>query len=286
MEGKKNKFRKQILALILALAVIFPLSLTGVGGSVSVEAATVALNRTTAMVTVGQSVKLSLTGAPAARVSWRCRNTNIARVSASGTVKGVGLGKTAAIAVYKGKEYICAVDVEPTKKMSKAINKLILVARKEIGYMEKKSLKNLDSKKANAGYGNYTKYSRDAAPYYQGEPWCAIFVSWCMKEAYGLNKAQKLLKDWPYIACRFLPGYLPSYTVPRKGDIVIFHDGIAYNHTGIVTEVHGKQFWTIEGNTRKVGEVIPEGYIVCEKSYDLQKLPNVRFCRPDYTLFQ
>lgn len=66
--------------------------------------------------------------------------------------------------------------------------------------MEKKSLKNLDSKKANAGYGNYTKYSRDAAPYYQGEPWCAIFVSWCMKEAYGLNKAQKLLKDWPYIA--------------------------------------------------------------------------------------
>ena len=59
MEGKKNKFRKQVLALILALAVIFPLSLTGVGGSVSVEAATVALNRTTAMVTVGQSVKLS-----------------------------------------------------------------------------------------------------------------------------------------------------------------------------------------------------------------------------------
>lgn len=49
MEGKKNKFRKQVLALILALAVIFPLSLTGVGGSVSVEAATVALNRTTAM---------------------------------------------------------------------------------------------------------------------------------------------------------------------------------------------------------------------------------------------
>lgn len=89
-----------------------------------------------------------------------------------------------------------------------------------------------------------------------------------------------------YCMGRFLPGYLPSYTVPRKGDIVIFHDGVAYNHTGIVTEVHGKQFWTIEGNTRKVGEVIPEGYIVCEKSYDLQKLPNVRFCRPDYTLFQ
>lgn len=120
------------------------------------------------MVTVGQSVKLSLTGAPAARVSWRCRNTNIARVSASGTVKGVGLGKTAAIAVYKGKEYICAVDVEPTKKMRKAIDKLILVARKEIGYMEKKSLKNLDSKKANAGYGNYTKYSRDAASLLSG----------------------------------------------------------------------------------------------------------------------
>ena len=31
----------------------------------------------------------------------------------------------------------------------------------QVGYLEKRSNANLDSKTANAGYGNYTKYSRD-----------------------------------------------------------------------------------------------------------------------------
>ena len=44
-----------------------------------------------------------------------------------------------------------------------AINKVTKVAAAEEGYLEKKSNSNLDSKKANAGYNNYTKYWRDLA---------------------------------------------------------------------------------------------------------------------------
>ena len=41
------------------------------------------------------------------------------------------------------------------------IEKLINIANAEIGYLEKKSNKDLDNKTANAGSGNYTKYARD-----------------------------------------------------------------------------------------------------------------------------
>ncbi len=72
-----------------------------------------------------------------------------------------------------------------------------------------------------------------------------------MMKTYGRNTAKKLLKDWPYVACRYLPYYLPSYNTPKKGDIVLFYNGSDYEHTGLVTKVQGARFWTIEGNTKK-----------------------------------
>ena len=57
-----------------------------------------------------------------------------------------------------------------------AIDKLIEIANAEVGYLEKSSNSQLDSKTANAGTANYTKYWRDIKPEYQGQPWCACFV--------------------------------------------------------------------------------------------------------------
>lgn len=68
---------------------------------------------------------------------------------------------------------------EESKIMTKseAINVVLGTAEEEIGYLEKKSNSQLDSKTANAGSNNYTKYWRDIKPDYQGQPWCAAFVS-------------------------------------------------------------------------------------------------------------
>ena len=41
------------------------------------------------------------------------------------------------------------------------VKTVINIALKEDGYLEKASNKSLDSKKANAGRANYTKYARD-----------------------------------------------------------------------------------------------------------------------------
>lgn len=45
-----------------------------------------------------------------------------------------------------------------------AVDKLLLIAETEIGYLEKKSNSQLDDKTANAGSNNYTKYARDLYP--------------------------------------------------------------------------------------------------------------------------
>ena len=81
------------------------------------------------------------------------------------------------------------------------INKLITVALNEVGYLEKRSPSQLDSKTSNAGTGNYTKYARDmmkynTAIYVNGYAWCDTFVDWCMVQAFGAVNAKKLIHDW------------------------------------------------------------------------------------------
>ena len=61
-----------------------------------------------------------------------------------------------------------------------AIKKVIQIAEQEIGYLEKASNKDLYSKTGNPGSANVVKYWDEVYPQYQGQPWCACFVSWCM----------------------------------------------------------------------------------------------------------
>lgn len=165
-----------------------------------------------------------------------------------------------------------------------AINAVIKVAQDEVGYLEKKSNAQLDSKTANAGYNNYTKYWRDIKPSYQTEPWCAIFISWIFMKAFGLAMAKKLLKHWPYVYCPAMKDYFKLNANPKVGDIVIFYRSGEFKHTGLVTKVQGDRFWTIEGNTSGASGIVANGGGVCAKSYYNSKLPGTKFCTPNYSL--
>lgn len=165
-----------------------------------------------------------------------------------------------------------------------AINALIAVAKNEIGYLEKATNAQLDSKTANAGYNNYTKYWRDIYPTYQGQPWCACQISWDMMTAFGLETAKKLLRHWPYVYCPTMANLFTLYANPQVGDIVIFkHNGV-FTHTGLVIKVQGDKFWTIEGNTSGASGIVANGGGVCQKSYYNSQLPGTKFCRPDYSI--
>lgn len=169
------------------------------------------------------------------------------------------------------------------------INKLIAVFKSEDGYLEKASNSNLDSKKANAGSRNYTKYWRDIANWglgnYQAQYWCAAFIHWCFVKTFGLDNAKKLLLHAPYISCQ--TGYEKFkakgrvYSSPKVGDVVVFWNGSRYSHTEFVIGVNGKTFITCGGNTAVSGAVANGGGVFYGKTYTLNTSKH-KFLRPDY----
>ena len=211
---------------------------------------------------------------PAAGIGWQ--------YSSKATIPGIS-GKVDRNVFYKDYTVTKNEDKGETT-MDKAIEKVILIAKNEEGYLEKKSNSQLDSKTANAGSANYTKYWRDIKPDYQGQPWCAAFVSWCFMKAFGLEKAKKMLKHWPYVYCPTLGNLFTRNANPKIGDIVIFYHNGTFTHTGLVTAVIGDRFYTIEGNTSGASGIIANGGGVCAKSYLNSQMPGTKFCTPDYSI--
>ena len=158
----------------------------------------------------------------------------------------------------------------------------ISIAVNEIGYMEKASDYDLDSKTGNAGHGNFTKYARDlwnANPhFYQGPKngydWCCVFVDWCIYNACGWDSeyAQKVkYYTGPYGAgCEFAAQYYKAanawYLIPKPGDQIFFGYNGSFQHTGIVERIAGDVIYTIEGNSkdevRRCSYVKTDSYIL------------------------
>ena len=177
--------------------------------------------------------------------------------------------------------------VEEKPKEKSEVEKIIEVAKGEIGYLEKRSNSQLDSKTANSGSSNYTIYWKNINEWcgknYQAQPWCAGFVTWCFTKALGLDRAKQLLKHYPYVYCPTLGNLFTKHANPKVGDIVIFWKNGTFGHTGIVIAVNGDQFTTIEGNTSGASAIIDNGGGVCQKTYYNSKLIGTKFCRPDYS---
>ena len=176
--------------------------------------------------------------------------------------------------------------VQPSQNTVSELELVLKTAQKEIGYLEKKSNSQLDNKTANAGYNNYTKYWRDIYNWcgknYQGQPWCAAFVTWVFSMALTPSRAKQLLKHFPYVYCPTMKGLFTLNANPKVGDIVIFYRNGVFAHTGIVTAVNGDQFSTIEGNTSGASGIVDNGGGVCKKTYYNSKLLGTKFCTPNY----
>ena len=172
------------------------------------------------------------------------------------------------------------------KNAKAAINALIATAEAEVGYLEKKSNARLDDKKANAGSKNFTKYWRDVKPDFQGESWCACFVSWCFMVTFGQDAAKKLLGHFPFVYCPTLAAKTTSKT-PKRGSVILFWRSAKgrYGHTGIVYDVDNTYVYTIEGNTSTGSEVIENGGGVHKKKYRLSSLDSkTKYFMPNYAL--
>lgn len=180
-----------------------------------------------------------------------------------------------------------------------AVEKLLNIARGEIGYLEKASNSKLDSKTENAGNNDYTKYARDldALGVYDGKKngyaWCDVFVDWCFIRAFGLETALKMTAQpmGGYGAgCTNSSQYYQRagrffVSDPRPGDQIFFKAGNGkMSHTGIVEKVESGRVYTIEGNTSGASGVIANGGGVKAKSYSLNYDKIGGYGRPDYSL--
>ena len=107
--------------------------------------------------------------------------------------------------------------------MPRYASTVVNIALNEVGYLEKKSNKKLDSKTSNAGSANYTKYGRDMHELYPSTMdfpayWCDAFVDWCFYKAFGVANAKGLLG-----------GNFDDYTVNSAG---LYKKKNAYYKTG------------------------------------------------------
>lgn len=145
----------------------------------------------------------------------------------------------------------------------------------QVGYLEKRSESNLDSKTGNAGYNNYTKYARDVNNMglmgCQGQPWCAVYQFWICAQVFGKSKALEIMGNGFY-NCNSVKAHSKSkgtwHSSPKLGALVIFRNGA---HIGRVTQISGDTIWTNEGNTSagNLNNVESNGGCVAEKRYTI-----------------
>lgn len=168
---------------------------------------------------------------------------------------------------------------------------VIDIALAEVRYLEKKSNRSLDSKTANAGSANYTKYGRDMHKLYPSvmdfpASWCDAFVDWCFYKAYGVANAKGLLagdfNDYTVASAQLYKNKKAWGTIPKIGAQIFFKNSTRICHTGLVYDIDNQYVYTVEGNTSGASGVIPNGGGVCKKKYRLNNSKIAGYGYPKY----
>lgn len=100
-----KKIRK-LLVLFLIVMLIVPNTT-----SVKTSAATTTLSKTTATLTVGQTLKLKLGSVISSKVTWSSSEISVATIK-SGTITAKNKGNTVITAKYNNKKYTCKITVK------------------------------------------------------------------------------------------------------------------------------------------------------------------------------
>lgn len=163
--------------------------------------------------------------------------------------------------------------------------KVLEIAKNEVGYLEKATNSMLESKTGNAGSNNYTKYGKVMGC--NGDFWCDAFVDWCFLQAYGKEKAKKLLggfSNYTPTSAQYFKNMGRYFKSPKVGDVIFFKNSTRICHTGLVYKVCGNKVYTIEGNTSSEAGVVRNGGAVAYKCYDLSNSRIAGYGRPNYSL--
>ena len=140
----------------------------------------------------------------------------------------------------------------------------------QMGYIEKASDKDLESKTANPGDKNFTKYGKFM--HLNGQPWCHSMLSWGPPQI-GMPSGiiphtgscgaaiKEFIKQGRF---HFRQGYMP-----QRGDLVYFESSPTRRHVGLVYKVDPSYIYTYEGNTSSSPGMVENGGAARDKAYPL-----------------
>lgn len=167
---------------------------------------------------------------------------------------------------------------------TQAIDKVLNIALAEEGYIEKASEGSLNSKKANAGSANFTKYGKEMHSLYPQtmdypDAWCDCFVDWCFYKAFGADLARKVLcgdfDDYTVNSAAYYRMAGRWTKTAKRGNQIFFQNASGICHTGLVLSVNGGKVYTIEGNKNNR---------VCRREYSLNDSSIAGYGMPKYDL--
>ncbi len=111
---------KSIIKILISFLVVFVLACGAFSGAHEAQAASAKLNRNSATIWVGDTVKLKVKNTKK-KVKWTSSKKSVATVSAKGTVKAKGAGKAVITAKVGSKKYKCKITVRKTAISAKCI---------------------------------------------------------------------------------------------------------------------------------------------------------------------
>lgn len=167
----------------------------------------------------------------------------------------------------------------------------IIIVNKTVGYLEKASNSQLESKTANAGYNNYTIFAKWYKEYFgedfQAQPWCAMYVSDMIYKACGNKEVVPHFAYCPDGVNWFKRNGLWKTSNPQRGDVIFYRgsDGLAC-HVGLVSSASSDKVVTIEGNTSSDAGVVANGGCVAKKSYNIYYSRILGYGQPPYSKYE
>lgn len=124
-------------------------------------------------------------------------------------------------------------------------------------------------KEVGNNWGPTVKLYLKAAGVFSPAPWCAAFVTWCLKTAGYTNKFPKYPASTLWWVNFAKENKIFKTSKPQRGDLFVWNIK-GQGHIGFIAEVQGQYLRTIEGNTNDEGS--REGYEVCERTRTINSI--------------
>lgn len=133
------------------------------------------------------------------------------------------------------------------------IKSVLQLAQSQVGYHEGRS---------DGHWNNRQKYSRQMSSlaWSDGQPWCAVFVNWCLAQAGIAVPAGAVTASCAAgVAAYKKAGRFTEYPVVGAQ---VFYGAGGGSHTGVVLRYDDDEVWAVEGNTNTSGSAEGDGVYV------------------------